>query len=513
MASETERRLIVTIGRPGGHEGAGVARTPDGLRFTGLAPHLAALVRATAERVPGAEAIVDLGTGRRLDYAGLWEAALRVAGGLAAQGVDPGDRVAIRLPNGAAWCLAFLGSVLAGAVPVPVNTRLAPEEAEFVVRDSGAVLVLADPAALPDGPPPKAPEPSSEEPAAIFYTSGTTGRPKGAVLSHRALLSAAEQCRLSLGLGREEPIRCLVAAPLFHILACGMQLIPALAAGGAAVIMPAFEVGAWLAAIRDERIDVLNGVPAMYWQALRHPGFGDLDVSRIRLLSYGAAPTPPTQVRELLQAFPVARMVSGCGLTEAPCVTGLPHEDAVDHADSVGTAVAATELALLGPEAEQGVGQLLVRGPQVMSGYWRRPDATAEALRDGWLHTGDLVSVDGAGRVRILDRRTDLINRGGENVYSVEVERVLAAHPPVAEAAVVGVPDAMMGQKVGAVVVPRPGETVEPGELVRFARERLADFKVPQYVVVQDEPLPRNPAGKVDKAALRSRSQWGDALR
>jgi long-chain acyl-CoA synthetase len=493
-----------------------VTRTLDGPRLTGVAPHLAALVRGTVDRSPRAEAIADLGTGRRLSYAGLWDDASRVAGGLLAAGVRPGDRVAIRLPNGAGWCLAFLGATLAGAIPVPVNTRLTPAEVEFIVRDSGASAVLDG--RLPDGPPAAPADPDSEAPAAIFYTSGTTGRPKGAVLSHRALLSAAEQCRLVLGLGPAEPVRNLVVAPLFHILACGMQWIPALAGGGTAVIAPAFEAGAWLRAIRDERIDVLNGVPAMYWQALRHPDFPSLDVSGVRLLSYGAAPTPPAQVRRLLEAFPAARMAPGYGLTEAPSVTCLAHEDALEHADSVGSAVPGTELALLGPEAAVGTGQLLVRGPQVMSGYWQRPEATAAAVKGegeaggGWLHTGDLVSVDSAGRVRILDRRTDLINRGGENVYSVEVERVLSRHQAVAEVAVIGVPDPMMGSKVGAVVVPRTGETVEPLDLVRIAREELADFKVPQYVLVREEALPRNPGGKVDKAALRARPDWGNAL-
>jgi len=493
-----------------------VTRTPREPRLTGLAPHLAALVEATVSRGPRAEAIADLGTGRRLSYADLWDGASRVAGGLLAAGTSPGDRVAIRLPNGADWCLAFLGVTLAGAIPVPVNTRLRPAEVEFIVRDSGASAVLDG--RLPDGPPAAPADPASEAAAAIFYTSGTTGRPKGAVLSHRALLSAAEQCRLVLGLGPAEPTRNLVVAPLFHILACGMQWIPALACGGTAVIAPGFEAGGWLRAIRDERIDVLNGVPAMYWQALRHPEFPGLDVSGVRLLSYGAAPTPPAQVRRLVEAFPTARMAPGYGLTEAPSVTCLAHEDAVDHADSVGTAVPGTELALLGPEAAVGTGQLLVRGPQVMSGYWQRPEATAAAVKGegeaggGWLHTGDLVSVDPAGRVRILDRRTDLINRGGENVYSIEVERVLSRHQGVAEVAVVGVPDPMMGSKVGAVVVPRAGETVEPLDLVRIAREELADFKVPQYLLVRTEALPRNPGGKVDKAALRARPDWGTAL-
>jgi long-chain acyl-CoA synthetase len=457
--------------------------------------------------------VVDLGTGRRLDHQELWDGAARVAGGLRATGVRAGDRVAIRLPNGADWCLAFLGSVLAGAVPVPVNTRLTPADVAHVVADSGAAAVVDG--ALPDGPPADAgaedAEPGSL--AAMFYTSGTTGRSKGAMLSHRALLSAAEQCRLALGLGRTEATRTLVAAPLFHVLAAGMQWLPALAAGGSVAILPAFEVGAWVRAIGEERIDLLNGVPAMYWQALRSPGFADLDASGVRRVVYGAAPTPPAQVAELMRAFPAAELRPGYGLTEAPCVTGLEHADALAHADSVGRAVAATDLALLGPEAGSGIGQLLVRGPQVMSGYWRRPDATAETLADGWLHTGDLVQVDGTGRVHVLDRRTDLINRGGENVYSVQVEAALSALPAVGEVAVVGVPDPRLGQRVGAVVVPRPGEALTPGDVVAFARDVLADFAVPQHVVVSAEPLPRNPGGKVDKGALRAAADWGPVLR
>ncbi|MEV5831437.1 AMP-binding protein [Spirillospora sp. NPDC052242] len=508
VAPGTDESAIIPLGSSGDNAEQSIDRP-----FATPAPHLGALLWMTVDRSPRAEAVVDLGTGRRLDYAELWETSSGIAGGLVRAGVRPGDRVAIRLPNGADWCLAFLGATLAGAVPVPVNTRLAAAEVEFIVRDSGAAAVLDGSSALPHGGRPRDADPLPGEPAAIFYTSGTTGRPKGAVLSHRALLSAVEQCRRVLELGPVEPMRNLIAAPLFHVLASGVQWLPALAAGGTAVIMPAFEAGAWLRAVRDERVDVLNGVPAMYWRALRHPGFRDLDVSRIRRVSYGAAPTPPAQVRALLEAFPAARMAPGYGLTEAPGVTCLVHEDVLDHADTVGTAVPATELALLGPEATRGVGQLLVRGPQVMSGYWNRPDATARSLRSGWLHTGDLVDVDDRGRVRILDRRTDLINRGGENVYSVEVERVLAAHPALEEVAVVGVPDAMMGQKVGAVAVPRPGETVDPGELVRLAGERLADFKVPQYLVLQDDPLPRNAGGKVDKVALRARSDWGPALR
>jgi acyl-CoA synthetase (AMP-forming)/AMP-acid ligase II len=328
------------------------------------------------------------------------------------------------------------------------------------------------------------------------------------MLSHRALLSAAEQVRLAYRLESTEGLRALVAAPLFHVLACGMQWIPALVSGGSIAILPMFDVGSWVSAIRSERIEVLNGVPAMFWHALRHPDFDALDVTGVRIVSYGAAPTPPAQAEALRTAFPHARLAPGYGLTEAPCVTGLQDDDALTHSGSVGTAVAATELRVVGPDADSGIGQLLVRGPQLMSGYWGRPQASAEVLVDGWLHTGDIVRIDDGGRVFMLDRRTDLINRGGENIYSVEVEAAVAAYPAVGESAVVAVPDDRLGSRVGVCVVPRPGVTFEGHELVRVARDSLAPFKVPEFVCMRSEPLPRNPAGKVDKEAVRAQSQW-----
>ena len=464
-------------------------------------------VRRTAERVPTAEAVVDVDSGARLTHGELWAQALRVAGGLVEAGVAPGDRVAIRLPNGVPWILAFVGTLAAGAVAVPINTRLVEDEVAYLLADSGARVVIDDPSRLPDGSPTSRLPEDAESLAALFYTSGTTGRPKGAMLSHRAVLAGAEQCRIALGLDLDEATRGVVAAPLFHVLACGMQLVPALVNGGCVAVLPGFQPEAWLRTIRTERVDILNGVPAMYAAALAHPSFADLDVSRIRVLSYGAAPTPPAQARALRAAFPHARLNPGFGLTEAPAVTGLADEDALEHCDSVGVATEGTELRIIDQDAD-GVGQLLVRGPGLMSGYWNRPEETARALRDGWLHTGDLVRMDGAGRVRIMDRRTDLINRGGENVYSVEVEAVLAAFPGVAEVAVVGVPDERLGQRVGAVVVPRPDAVIDVDALLGFATERLARFKIPQHVVVLDEPLPRNPAGKVAKRVLRTTIDW-----
>ncbi|KGN41954.1 class I adenylate-forming enzyme family protein [Knoellia aerolata] len=457
-------------------------------------------------RVPDAEAVVDLGCGERLTYAALWRRASAVAGGLVEAGITPGARVGVALPNGAAWTVAFLGILLAAAVPVPINPRLTTGERRHIVEDCGADLVIDG--ELPHGGPIERDASDPESLAALFYTSGTTGRPKGAMLSHRALLSAAEQVRQAYRLGADDGLRSLVAGPLFHVLASGMQWIPALVSGGCVVIMPSFEVGTWVRAIGDEQIEALNGVPAMFWQALRHPDFRDVDVSGVRILSYGAAPTPPAQALALREAFPGARLAPGYGLTEAPCVTGLQDHDALMHAGSVGTAVADTELGLIGPEADQGIGQLIVRGPQVMSGYWGNSSATTEALVDGWLHTGDIVRIDDGGRVFMLDRRTDLINRGGENVYSVEVEAALAAYPAVAESAVVAVSDERLGSRVAVCVVARPGVDFDPEQLVRVAREGLASFKVPELICLRTEPLPRNAAGKVDKDAVREVSEW-----
>ena len=207
-------------------------------------------------------------------------------------------------------------------------------------------------------------------------------------------------------------------------------------------------------------------------------------------------------------------MGNGFGLTETSSIsTFLPHEYAPTHADSVGFGAPVVDLDVFEPDPETGVGELLVRGPNVVAGYWNKPEATAQAFVNGWLHSGDMARIDAQGFTYIVDRKKDMIIRGGENVYCVEVENALNAYPAVFEVAVVGVPDSMMGEKVGAVVVPVPGRTVDPAQLVAFARDHLADFKVPEYVAVRGEPLPRNPGGKILKQSLRSTTEWGPRLR
>ncbi|MBN1091765.1 AMP-binding protein [Blastococcus sp. TML/M2B] len=481
---------------------------PDGIRrYRDLPQNLIRLLRAAVDRHPDGEALVELG-GERVTYRQLWDRAARVAGGLRAAGVQPEDRVANRLPNGNDWVYAFWGTLLAGGVVVPVNTRFAEPEVRYVVEDSGAAFVVEPGAPLPDGEPVEPADPQHTDLAGIFYTSGTTGFPKGAMTTHENFLSNIETCLRCLDLGRE-PRTTLISVPLFHVTGCNSQLLVVTALAGTSVVMPTFEVGAFLRAIQDERVDVLTTVPAIYWLALQQPGFADVDTSSVISLSYGGAPIAPDLVHRIQQAFPTARVGNGFGLTETSSVsTYLPHEDAAEHADSVGYPAPVVDVRLDRPDPDTGVGELLIRGPHVVAGYWRKPEQTAETFVDGWLHSGDLARIDDDGRVYVVDRKKDMINRGGENVYCVEVENALAAHPAVGEVAVIGVTDSMMGEKVGAVVVPLPGRTLDPAELLAFAREHLADFKVPQFLDVRTEPLPRNPGGKVLKPALREATDW-----
>ena len=490
----------------------GVVRGEDGIkRYEGLPRNLVQMFRAAVDRDGAAEAVVETGGGPRLSYASLWDRAARVAGGLRGLGVQRGDRVAIQLGNGVDWVLAFLGAVLANAVVVPVNTRFTEEEANYVVTDSGAAYVFVPGAALPDGDALVVDDAEPSGAAAIFYTSGTTGFPKGAVTSHENFLSNAETCRRALSVD-PTGLRTLISVPLFHVTGCNSQLLVALYVGGTAVIMPVFEVAAFLRAIEEEAIDTMVTVPAIYWLAISQPAFADVDISRVRSVSYGGAPIAPDLVARLAKAFPQARLGNGFGLTETASVsTFLPHEF-VAHANSVGFPAPVCDVRL-DAVAPDGTGELLIRGPNVVSGYWNKPEATADTFIDGWLHSGDAARIDEEGLVYLVDRLKDMINRGGENVYCVEVENALAGAPGVYEAAVLGVPDEMMGEKVGAVIVPMPGVSLDVPAVLGYLGEHIADFKVPQYVAVSGTPLPRNPGGKLLKRRLREDVDWGAAFR
>jgi long-chain acyl-CoA synthetase len=495
----------------------GVERDAGGVaRYRDRPASLVDLLGASVERDAKATALVMVG-GSSMSYGELWEGAARVAGGLRGAGVERGDRVAIRLQNGIDWVLAFFGAQLLGAVVVPVNTRFTEEEAAYVVEDSGAVFTFAAGGELPDGEPAVVEDLGTDDLAAIFYTSGTTGFPKGAMTSHGNFITNSENAFRCLFADRAEGpgISTLVSVPLFHVTGCNSQLIPMLELGGRVEILSGpLDFEGFFTAVGAHGVNQLVSVPAIYHAVIRHPQFAALDVSGVRWISYGGAPIAESLVHSIERAFPNARVGNGFGLTETSSLTSfLPHEEAAEHADSVGFAMPVVDLAIDDSDPQTGVGELLVRGPNVVAGYWNRPEATAETFVDGWLHTGDVARIDADGLLYIVDRKKDMINRGGENVYSIEVENALAGAPGVGEAAVVAVPDEMMGEKVGAVIVPEAGSVLDVEAILRHCRARLADFKVPQYVAVRVEALPRNPSGKLLKGQLREETRWGRALR
>lgn len=494
-------------------DASGVTRGSDGIaRYDNRTASLVEMLRATVDRSPGNEAIVELG-GERVNYRELWDRAARVAGGLKAHGIQAGDRVAIRLGNSLDWCIAFWGTLLAGTVVVPVNTRFAEPEVEYVINDSGSRFVFLPGQPLPSGPPFAVENLAPIDLAAIFYTSGTTGFPKGAMTTHENFLSNTETCRRIAPLPGDGSVRTLVSVPLFHVTGCNSQLLPCCEDASTTVIMRAFEVQAFLRAIAEERISSLTSVPAIHWLAINQPNFREIDATHVRWVMYGGAPIAPDLVGRICEAYPNARVGNGFGLTETSSVaTFLPHEFAHVRPDSVGFAAPVVDLDLFEPDSG-GVGELLVRAANVVKGYWNKPEATAQAFVKGWLHTGDLARIDPDGFVQIVDRKKDMVNRGGENVYCVEVENALCAHPAVFECAVMGVPDTMMGEKVGAVVVLTPGVKADPREICEFLKGRLADFKIPQFMIVRTNALPRNPGGKILKPTLRKEANWGDPLR
>ncbi|MEB4212091.1 class I adenylate-forming enzyme family protein [Mycobacterium sp. 94-17] len=493
----------------------GVTRDSDGIpHYDALPATLLHMLAEQRDARPDAEALVELGAGR-LTYRQLWDRAARVAGGLRAGGLQPGGCVAVRYPAGIDWALAFWGTVMAGGVAVAVNTRSAQPEVDFALADSGAAVDLAADTPLPDGAPYVTEQLTPTDAAALFYTSGTTGHPKGVPTTHEAFLTNTENAIRCLQQPRDlgEAMRTLISVPLFHVTGCNTQLLVATRLGGASVIMPALNLDALLSALTAERVSVMVTVPAIYSLLLRHSGFASLDVSNVRWVGYGGAPIAPSLVRAVKDAFGHATVFNGYGMTEtASLMTVLPDGEAVEHADSVGYAVPSVDLAVIPFGDDPGVGELVARGANVTAGYWNRPEATAATFADGWVHTGDVVRVDDAGRVHIVDRLKDIINRGGENISSVEVEAVLLAAPRVADACVLGVSDDVMGEKVGAVLYGGDDE-IDVAAVLEHCRGRLADFKVPQYVTVVDSALPRNAGGKLLKATLREQVHWGEPLR
>jgi long-chain acyl-CoA synthetase len=508
-------------------------------------------------------------------------------------GVQPGDRVAIAMRNLPDWVMAFWAAITVGAVAVPLNAWWTGEELAYGLSDSGsrvafvdeerqqrishhlsevpgleAVIVSceehdpdtggrraavggvleragADP--LPVIPftevvgtpahdlalPEVAIDPDDD--ATIFYTSGTTGRPKGAVGTHRNSCSNLMNLFFVAtvgGLRRTQAQKDaspggqnanLLSVPLFHATGCHALLVTNTAAGGKLVMMHHFNPERALELIERERITVFGGVPAMVMQVIDSPDFSKRDTSSVQSISYGGAPAPPDLVRRIKQHFPTGAPGNGYGLTETSAMTTMNSgDDYVRKPDSVGPPSPVCDVAVvpedwdgsdppagLEPDPER-TGELWIKGPNVVRGYWNRPDATAASFSDGWLHSGDVARIDEDGFVHIVDRAKDMIIRGGENVYCVEVEAALHEHPAVADCAVIGVPHPVLSEEVGAVIVLRPGMDVAADELSRHVRERLAAFNTPTRYWFRSEELPRNPAGKILKRELRT-ELLGDA--
>jgi acyl-CoA synthetase (AMP-forming)/AMP-acid ligase II len=517
-------------------------------------------VTASIAARPDAEAVVE--PGRRVTYRELGELVIAGARAMLAAGVGPGDRVAIWAPNGLGWIVAALGAQSAGAALVPINTRWKGQEAAYVLSASKAVVLattvgflgndtvaMLRAAATPlphlrrivllDGSANAGETPEgvdvehwhgfaagAEEIAAaaaskrqqsvrptdtsdILFTSGTTGRPKGVIMTHgQTVRQFREWCEFA-GLRAED--RYLIVNPFFHMFGYKAGWLASLLQGATIVPVPVFDVSQVLSLVESERITVLPGAPTVYRSILDYPDRGAFDLHTLRVAVTGAADIPVELIREMRAKLPFRSILVGYGLTEAGTCTGSrPDDDAETIATTAGRAMPGLEIIIAdakGQEVERGAtGELLVRGYSVMQGYLDDPEATAAAIDDrGFLHTGDLATMDDRGYVRIVGRLKDMLIVGGFNVYPAEVENTLLAHDAIGQVAVIGVPDERMGEIAMAYVVPAPGQSVDPDAIIGWARERLANYKVPRYVVAV-AALPINAAGKVMKTALRARA-------
>ncbi len=486
-------------------------------------------------------------------------------------GIGPGDRVAVLSQNNPEWCLAFWGTVAQGAILVGLNGWWKADEILYGLQDSGAAVLVADrkrferiadrldeapdlahvfligadPADIagvtgsaklhrfdeltttPAAAPPAA-EIAEDDTAVIFYTSGTTGKPKGAMSTHRSMIANLQNTIYMTVAGAmaspsgdsvlgssSSPTVSLLTSPLFHVSGCHSGLVVGLMAGIKIVIPEGrFDPLTALELIQDHKVTVWATVPTMVWRVCEHPARHDYDTSTVTSVAFGGSPSADELQRKVAETFPNVRTTTNAyGLTETSSVaTVIGGEDAKRKPWSVGPPVPTVEVRIVGPTGEplgQGqTGEVCIRGPILMKGYWDKPEDTAEAIDgEGWLHTGDIGHLDEEGFLAITDRKKDMIIRGGENIYCVEIENRLVEHPAVADAAIIGVPHAELGEEVKAVVQVDPGHSLSEDEVRDWVRAELADFKVPAYVDIRTEPLPRNASGKLLKNVLRGEGE------
>ncbi len=494
-----------------------------------MGTNLASIVSAGAAHDAAAPA-VRLGE-RTLAFGDLEDDSARVATLLREHGLEVGDRVGVMLPNVLEFPLAYYGVLRAGGIVVPMNVLLKRREIAFYLQDSGAKLILAwhgfadearagaadagaeliaiepeELAATLAGLEPTAEivDTDAEDTAVILYTSGTTGKPKGAELSHRNLDENSEIVSRTTCLVEAGDV-VLGALPLFHSFGQTVGMNGSLRRGACLTLVPKFDPGAALATIDRDRVTHFYGVPTMFGALLHHPGREDFDTSSLRICITGGASMPVEVLHGFEEAFG-AELLEGYGLSETSPTASSGFPGKLRKPGSIGTPLEKVEMRIVDEndeEVPQGeVGEIVIRGHNIMKGYWGKPEATAEAIRgDGWFHSGDMGREDEDGYFYVVDRKKDMIIRGGYNVYPREVEELLYEHPAIREAAVVGVPHPEWGEEVGAAVVLEPGEALAPEEISAWVRERIAAYKYPRVVWFLDE-LPKGPTGKIVKREI-----------
>jgi acyl-CoA synthetase (AMP-forming)/AMP-acid ligase II len=496
------------------------------------------LLEATVKKYPEKEGFID--EERRLNYKEFNDIANRIASGLQRYGVKRGDRVAILLGTQLEFPLAFFGAMKIGAVVVPLNTRFKGEELAYEINHSESKILVVDEEywpfiepvhdqltnleiiffhgrSVPTGTIPFMLLAESEESllpieslsesdsAVIMYTSGTTGKPKGAILHHLGLVTTAMDVVSFMSLGLGDKMVCCV--PLFHVTGLNMILLGSILGGIPLVLMRNFKIKKFLEIMMSEKITEYIGVINVIWLMVNHPDFEKYDLSAFKRALFGGSFATEEMVNGIKAKIPQLKISVGYGLTEAHANTVLtPFDEAVRKIRAVGMMHPLEDIRIADDNGNAlalgKVGEVLIKSPKIFKGYWKNPEATKAAITsDGWLRTGDIGKLDEEGYLYLLDRKKDMINRGGEKIYSLEVENVLSSNPKVLEVSVVGVPDIVMGEAIKAVIVLKPGKNASEEEIKQYCAERLADYKVPKYVEFLPN-LPRNPAGKVVKTEL-----------
>ena len=464
----------------------------------------------------------------------------RIAAGLEKYGVKRGDHAAVLLGIQIEFPLCFFALMKLGAIIVPLNTRFKGEELAYEINDSESKLLIVDEEYWPfidsvrselktiqkiffNGD--HTPEGtlsfsllkenkgetltrvalSESDDAAIMYTSGTTGKPKGAILHQRGFVLTAMLVSDFIQFEPEDKMMCCI--PLFHITGLACLMLPPIFSGVACVYMRIFKTKDFLEIMANEKVTQYMGVINVIWLMVNHPDFDQHDFSFFKTALFGGSPATEEMVRGIFSKLPHIRISVGYGLTECFAITtSTPYEDAIRKIKAVGQCLPTMDVKIVDDQGNEmptgNIGEIVIKGPKVFKGYWKKPEATRATIVNGWVHTGDIGKIDEEGFVYILDRKKDMINRGGEKIYSLEVENVICDNPKVLEVAVVGVPDAVMGEVVKACITLKPGEKATEEEIKKFCTERLADYKVPKFVEFMDV-LPRNPAGKVSKPELR----------